>query len=263
MAYDPNDTELVLFLARAGGCSLASSPGDKDNWIERAGPGGKGGRLPNYICKIAKGVMRSGKSKSQAIAIAVDRVKAWAAGGDDVEADTRAKAAKALAQWEALKAKSKAKRVVKATHAADGSPYLFLAQEGMQAFDTDLVRRAWDTKMADARARWRAAHVNETTYEGVGDVAVPDYPRAMWSWVKSLWTTFIIVEFDDPEHTMMKIPYTVTGEDVTFGAPEKVRISYESDPEWEDEWDGALFDDDDEEDWEFSPNELLLLGFGG
>lgn len=77
--------------------SLDESP--NKNWVEN------NGGLPPYVRKIARGIMKSGKTKSQAIAIAISRIKKWAAGGDDVDPDTRAQAAKALAQWEALKAK--------------------------------------------------------------------------------------------------------------------------------------------------------------
>lgn len=254
MSYDPADTDLVIFLARAGGCSLATSPGNKDNWIERAGPGGKGGKLPNYICKIAKGVMKSGKSKSQALSIAVSRVKAWAAGGDDVNADTRAKAAKAVAQWEALKAKNKAKRLVKATH-SDGTPYLALAQEGLTAFDVDRVRNAWNELMRKARERHYAKHHGVQTDEGT--LAMPSAP---YLYIKSLWTTFIIVESESDISTLLKIPYTVTDDDVVFGQPEAVKVNYEPVTEWEEAWDEALFEDDDDEDGdELTANEILLL----
>lgn len=97
-AFDSDDLGLIVEFA---GCSLDEKPGS--NWVQSAGG------LPEYICQIARAIKRSGKSTSQAIAIAVSRVKKWAAGGDDVDADTRAKAAKALAQWEKLKAKSHAK----------------------------------------------------------------------------------------------------------------------------------------------------------
>lgn len=96
LALDPED---IVALA---GCSLAKTPG-KDNWVDKAGG------LPEYICEIARGIMRSGKSTSNAIQIAVGQVKNWASGQGDVDADTRAKAAKAVAQWTAMKAKSKAK----------------------------------------------------------------------------------------------------------------------------------------------------------
>lgn len=89
-----SDYELI---ALSSSSSLAEVPGD-NNWIEK-----KGGNLPPYVRKVARGIMKSGKTKSQAIAIAISRIKKWAAGGDDVDADTRAKAIAALAAWEKLK----------------------------------------------------------------------------------------------------------------------------------------------------------------
>jgi hypothetical protein len=104
------DDDLVALV----GCTLDRSP--KSNWVEDSGG------LPEYICRIARAIHRSGKSISQSIAIAVSRVKKWAAGLDDVDADTRAKAAKAVAQWEALKTKNKVKKGAKsAARAAKGN----------------------------------------------------------------------------------------------------------------------------------------------
>lgn len=81
--------------------SLDRSP--KSNWVEETG------QLPAYIREIARSVEKTGKSLEQSIAIAVSRIKVWAAGGGNVSAKTQAKAAKALAQWESLKAKNKAR----------------------------------------------------------------------------------------------------------------------------------------------------------
>jgi hypothetical protein len=67
-----------------------------------------GVELPGYIREIARALMRNGKSKSQAIQIAIGTVKNWAEGKGGVNADTRAKAAKAVAEWEAAKAKARA-----------------------------------------------------------------------------------------------------------------------------------------------------------
>jgi hypothetical protein len=91
------DNELIVAFA---GCSLDDSPGS--NWVE-----GVGG-LPTYICEIARAIKRTGKTTSEAISIAVSRVKVWAS-GKGVDKDTQAKAAKAVAEWEAKKAKSHAK----------------------------------------------------------------------------------------------------------------------------------------------------------
>lgn len=246
MTYDPTDTELVVFLSSAGGCSLATKPGNKDNWVERAGRGGKGGSLPNYICKIAKALMKDGKSRSQAISIAISRTKAWAAGGDDVKPDTRAKAAKAVAQWEALKAKSKAGKVVKASHTGDRSSYLFLSNVGV--FDTEIVRSAWQALTTKMRQRAR---------ERKHDDGMEPIEYDAYFYIRSLWTTFIIVQ-NETEGTLFKIPYTVQGDDVTFGPPQAAKISYEAVDGWEDEWDGHLFEDD-EEDSEIGEDEYVLL----
>lgn len=82
--------------------SLDRSPGK--NWIENVG-----GELPAYIRELARSIEKSGKTLEQAIPIAISRVKVWAAGGGGVSAQTQAKAAKALAEWTALKGKNKAR----------------------------------------------------------------------------------------------------------------------------------------------------------
>ncbi len=105
--HDEGDVVLLV------GCSLDRSPGK--NWVENSGG------LPEYICRIARAIHRSGHSISNSIQIAISRVKAWASGRDDVDPDTRAKAAKAVAQWEALKAKNKVKKgAKKAANAGNG-----------------------------------------------------------------------------------------------------------------------------------------------
>lgn len=88
---------------------LERKRGNQDNWVERTGPGGKGGQLPAYIQHIALAlVRRRGMDRSRAIAIAIGTVKRWARGGGDVDSNTRAAARKALAEWEAMKAKARA-----------------------------------------------------------------------------------------------------------------------------------------------------------
>lgn len=93
-----DDAELIAAGETRATCNLNLSP--KHNWVESAGG------LPEYIHSIACALVRSGKSVESAIEIAVSRVKVWAT-GKGVNADTQAKAAAALAQWEAKKAKSK------------------------------------------------------------------------------------------------------------------------------------------------------------
>jgi hypothetical protein len=84
---------------------LERKPGKNDNWIESVG------KLPAYIEEVAVSLHeKRGMPISRAIATAISRIKKWAVTG---KADTKAKAAKAIAQWEALKAKAKAKRAAK------------------------------------------------------------------------------------------------------------------------------------------------------
>ena len=85
----------------------------KENWVDKAGG------LPRYIERIAKHVhYEGGKDIGRAIQIAVGTVKRWCAGGSasthgasasGVSAATKAKACAAVAEWNAKRAKSKAK----------------------------------------------------------------------------------------------------------------------------------------------------------
>lgn len=87
--------------------SLKRTP-QKDSWIENVGG------LPKYIDEIARSIKaKRGATTSRAIQLAIGAVRRWARGGDNVNADTRAKAAKAVAEWEAKKARSKAKTAAK------------------------------------------------------------------------------------------------------------------------------------------------------
>lgn len=77
------------------------------NWITASKPGNTG-QLPAYIQNIRNAIMRgpNGKDESSATAIAIARVKAWASGGGNVSAEVRAAAAKALAEFEKMRAGS-------------------------------------------------------------------------------------------------------------------------------------------------------------
>jgi len=216
---DANETDLILKLAAAGPCSLDSSP--KKNWVE------KSGGLPNYICHIAKSIMKSGKSKGQAIAIAVSRVKVWAAGGDKVDKDTQAKAAAAASEWEALKGKNAAKKIVKASR-HDGFEYLMLTNIG--SFNTEMIRSAWNARERAIRKAKEAAYRSEhgdSPFTMEAAVPMHDY-----SWIRELWTDYIIVEVEGREGSEYhKVPYTVDGTDVEFGDPTEVKQEWVDAPE--------------------------------
>ena len=114
----PTSEQLALEESeKTAGYSVTKSPfsaSTTSNWIARLGG------LPAYVQNIAKGVMKSGKTESQAIQIAIGTIKRWARGGGKVSPEVRAAAAKALAEWEALRAKNAAKKVVKAASGANG-----------------------------------------------------------------------------------------------------------------------------------------------
>lgn len=111
---------MTTALAEAkGSLAKASTPepwstSKTSNWVAR------GGGLPDYIQHVSHGIKRSNPalSTSEAIARAIGVVKDWARGGKHVDAETRAAAAKAVAEWEALKAKQHAKSAAKGAKAA-------------------------------------------------------------------------------------------------------------------------------------------------
>lgn len=79
------------------------------NWVDDVGG------LPRYIRRIANNLMKRGFTESRAIATAVNTVKRWARGGPAsrggkgrVSAKTQAKAAAAVAEWEAKKIRARA-----------------------------------------------------------------------------------------------------------------------------------------------------------
>ena len=226
MILDTADIELIELASSSA--SLDSSP--KKNWVENAGG------LPPYVRKLARGIMKSGKSKEQAIAIAISRVKKWAAGGDDVDADTRAKSAKAVAQWEATKAKNKGKKVIKASR-EDGVNYLMLSALG--SFNTETVRHAWDAQERDRRRAYEGAH------EGARDIAAPASAIYPYRWIRELWSDYIIVESEEPTPKYLRYPYEVHGATVVFGDPTEVQQVWQE------------VDDDDDD---LSELEKQLLG---
>ena len=210
---DREDLELILELSRAN--SLAEKPG-KNNWIEKTSDEG----LPDYISRIAKALIRSGKSKSTAIAIAISRVKAWAAGGDDVDPDTRAKAAAAVAAWEKLKAsnKSRSKKVGltnsrgKFEQVIDPHELLALSV----SYSMDSIRRQFEEQ---TRA------VREARYKATGSYKES---RMDYLWIKEVWTDKIIAKGDHGEGSRtFRIDYSVdkSGK-ATFGTPTEVEIKY-------------------------------------
>ena len=144
---------------------LKNLPG-KTNWVQ------EGGGLPAYIERIASHVKGKNPqwSDGRCIAVAVNTVRRWASSGSvaehgkggGVSPATRAKAVKALAQWEAMKAAAKLhqgqssdQRLVLLASAGrefDQTQFLLLAQQRRSA--ASMVRRGArgpNTKAIQAR----------------------------------------------------------------------------------------------------------------
>ena len=188
--------EFELIVALGSSASLDRSP--KKNWVENAG------NLPPYVREMARSIEKSGKSLSAAIAIAISRIKKLAATSKDPK--VKAKAAKAVAQWEALKAKSKGKQVVKATH-ADGSEYLMLAARN---FNVDAVRNAFYARKNEERS------ANPT--------AAYDYMS-----IREMWTNYMIVDRESTDGMeIYRIDYDVDAKtsEITFSEPVRVKVKY-------------------------------------
>lgn len=212
-----SDLRLVAELELAGGCSLDRSPGK--NWVENAGG------LPDYICRIARAIKRSGKSTGAAIAIAVSRVKKWSA-DPRVDADTRAKSAAAVAEWEAKKAKSHVKM------SARTSDTLLALTSSFRLND---VYTAWENRNHEARKQYLVEHV--TTDEEEALRALPDMP------IDEVWSDAIIVS--DREGQQFRVPFVVENGQFVFDTPTPVRSEYVLDEEVDFVFDdGGLTDSD-------------------
>jgi len=129
---EPTDDELDQAILDVDEQRYDVSPiGMGKNWV--TGVGG----LPLFIRAIAHALIRNGHSESEAIQLAVGVVKNWASGEGHVTAKTRAKAAAALAEWEAKKAASHAK----AAPAPEPAMPLFSAQAEARRRELEGVRR--------------------------------------------------------------------------------------------------------------------------
>jgi hypothetical protein len=77
------------------------------NWVTRSAPHNSG-QLPAYIQNVRNAIMRGGHDEGSATALAVGAVKRWASGGGGVSKEVRMAAGKAVAEWEALRARGRA-----------------------------------------------------------------------------------------------------------------------------------------------------------
>lgn len=143
-------------MSRPGGLVLSARTAEYSTTPNPLGrPGGpglfhvKGLMLPAYVQNVAKAIMRSGRTKSQAIRIALGRIEDWKNGKGSVSPEVRAAAAKAWAQW--LAARAKAKAIPNRVAASNQKGALMLAN--MTSQDGPRVTRQVGTRPSTGTAR--------------------------------------------------------------------------------------------------------------
>lgn len=142
---------------------------DKGNWVEQTGG------LPKYIREIADALMeRNGWPEGRAIATAVNTVKRWARGGNvtsdpespRVSAGTIAKAAAAVAEWEANRIEAKASASAGRKTFTDGM--------------TDYLRKTGDYALADAIENYQPEERSLVASGAKRSLAAPIAPPKAW-----------------------------------------------------------------------------------
>lgn len=217
--------------------TLETKPGKDDNWIER-----KGGTLDPFIRAIAHALIRNGKGRSQAIAIAIGTVKRWASGGGNVTPKTRAKAAKAVANWEKLK-KADTTDIRKEWAAGWGwhwIDWVWVDEEPRHDGMKDMARKDGITTEADKRAYLELRHLglaHDAAVARVKDGYTPGHKKGSGK-VKATAdvTSFGSLVLSD-----------WSPEDVQNVAEQYIPDPDEYDEEWEllNDYDGFEFDQDD------------------
>jgi phage head maturation protease len=181
----------------------------KKNWVEMAG------QLPAYIQHIAKDIHEEkGVPLDVAIPTAIAAVKRWAAGGGNVNPDTRAKAAAAVAEWEALKAKSHARSAAREVVRA--------SKELPETIESEIYPYLPGT-LEELRERIAATAAKEF----VPDAAEPGdhLVDVVGTWSDRVVVTHYDLKEGGPPNAY-EIPYRLSDDDVVdLGDPEPVILS--------------------------------------
>ena len=152
----------------------------RKNWVAEVGG------LPRYIRRIADHMISQGKGESHAIAAAVNTVKRWARGGGEVKPETVAKAAAALAEWEAKKAAAHAMAAETTTLAP--ATETFAAEEGVQPVSEALESVAASTLSVANAFRGRSKKATDLAVASLEEsiAAVSDAMESRQSLVASM-----------------------------------------------------------------------------
>lgn len=190
----------------------------KKNWVEMVG------QLPAYIQHIAKDMHeQKGMPLSVAIPTAIAAVKRWAAGGGDVNADTRAKAQAAVAEWEALKAKAAARR---AANASTGKDYDAALEVGPDAGHLD------PPVEMQAQPRLPGSHeeLRDKLHTAAHKALAVDDPylvEVLGTWPDKTVVTRYVLDSGRKAQSY-EIRYTPDGDRVLLDDPVPVRVTYDA-----------------------------------
>lgn len=195
--------------------SLNRSP--RKNWVENAG------ELPGYIREIARSISeKRGVPLERAIPIAIATVKKWARGGDNVTAETRTKAAKAVAEWEKLKARNAARKKVADVESDVKTAERPSLPEEIESTLFPHLPGTYEELRAQIQAEAAKAFARSFAEANVA----LSHVEVMGTWPDHA----VVTAYGDGKATTYEVPYSVTvgdeatPETVTLAEPEPVEL---------------------------------------
>lgn len=212
---------------------------EKDSWVEAAGG------LPPLLDRVAAHIFAGGNSKSRSYGGAVNKAKQWCASGN-------AKWCKVVAQWDALKAKAKAKAsgvsgATKADAKADeesgdrefikeitGEDPGDLSEIDLSGIDfsefenvkSDEQKRAEKAQRTPGSLRWIETQVRTLLNPPPASPEFgPPSPVRDYFFIRDVFPERVIVE-SEMQGKLFAYPYTVDNSGLTLGTPEEVVQEY-------------------------------------
>jgi peptidoglycan hydrolase-like protein with peptidoglycan-binding domain/phage head maturation protease len=200
---------------KGSSASLNRSP--RKNWVEVAG------ELPPYVREVARSIHdKRGMPLENAIPIAIAQIKKWAAKGN-------AKAVKALAEWEALKAKSHARTA--ARHAAGKTADELTDVPYVWGGEDDAAPAAWGTDWgAEVKAFLPGTfeQLRDDLHDAVAASLADDEPclvELLGTWPDRVVAT----RYTDTKAESFEVPYTLDAGTVEAGEPVPVTVTVDHD----------------------------------
>lgn len=221
---DALDVKATTPGGRVGDDSPVGTPGGTQNWVDKAGG------LPKYIRMVAHALIRKGATKARAIATAVATMKRWAANvGGKVSEKVQAAAAKAIAEWEAMKAKADATKAAAYDPSYDTLPIVTIYDPSLdvKGMGSPISESTYPYLPGTYEARMREVREAVTSMLR-GEALNDDEDKYEWDYVdvRATWDDRVIatrhkwqpVECEES----YEIPYTVDDDGVNLGEMDPV-----------------------------------------